>query len=76
MLQCVLTGKAQEVYSALNVADSQNYAKVKAAVLYAYKLVPEAYHQRFRTWKKADRLMLSSHGICTPSLTDGALHWM
>lgn len=29
MLQCVLTGKAQRVYSALSGADSQNYEKVK-----------------------------------------------
>lgn len=54
MLQCALTGRAQEAYSALSVSDSQNYCLVKSAVLKAYELVPEAYRQRFRTWKKAD----------------------
>ena len=43
MLQCVLTGRAQEVFSAMNAADSQKYARVKAAVLKSYELVPEAY---------------------------------
>ena len=54
MLQCALTGRAQEAYSAMSAADSQNYCLVKAAVLKAYELVPEAYRQRFRTWKKTD----------------------
>ena len=36
MLQCVLTGKAQDAYSALSVTDSLSYATVKAAVLKAY----------------------------------------
>lgn len=49
MLQAVLTGKAQESYSALNVSDSLKYAAVKEAVLKAYELVPEAYLQRFRS---------------------------
>ena len=39
LLQCVLTGKAQEAFSALSMADSENYNKVKAAVLKAYELV-------------------------------------
>lgn len=55
MLQCALTGRAQEAYSALSLTDSQNYSVVKSAVLKAYELVPEAYRQRFRTWKKADK---------------------
>uniref|UniRef100_A0A3B4TE40 Gypsy retrotransposon integrase-like protein 1 n=1 Tax=Seriola dumerili TaxID=41447 RepID=A0A3B4TE40_SERDU len=54
MLQCALTGRAQEAYSALSASDSQNYGLVKSAVLKAYELVPEAYRQRFRTWKKVD----------------------
>ena len=29
MLQCVLTGKAQEAYSALSVTDSLSYQSVK-----------------------------------------------
>ena len=32
LLQCVLTGKAQEAYSALTVADSKVYLTVKTAV--------------------------------------------
>lgn len=54
--QCVLTGKAQEANSSLTVADSKDYATVKAAMC-AYELVPEAYCQKFRTWQKADKQM-------------------
>lgn len=54
LLQCVLTGKALEAFSALTVADSKVYATVKAAVLKVYELVPEAYRQRFRYRKKLD----------------------
>lgn len=46
LLQCVLTGRAQEAFSALTAADSENYLKVKLAVLKVYELVPEAYRQR------------------------------
>ena len=52
MLQCVLTGRAQEAYSALSVAESRVYVSAKTAVLKAYELVPEAYHQRFRGMRK------------------------
>uniref|UniRef100_A0A3B4ZKQ1 Gypsy retrotransposon integrase-like protein 1 n=1 Tax=Stegastes partitus TaxID=144197 RepID=A0A3B4ZKQ1_9TELE len=52
LLQCVLTGKAQEAYSCLSVDDSFVYKKIKSAVLKAYELVPEAYRQRFRSWDK------------------------
>ncbi len=55
MLQCVLTGRAQEAYSALSVQDGKNYECVKAAVLKTYELVPEAYRQRFRTWKRHEK---------------------
>ncbi|XP_027132202.1 uncharacterized protein LOC113745020 isoform X1 [Larimichthys crocea] len=54
MLQCVLTGRAQEAYAALNDTESKSYSAVKSAVLRAYELVPEAYRQRFRTWKKGE----------------------
>lgn len=47
MIQCVLTGKAQEAYSALSVTDSLSYASVKSAILKAYEMVPEAYRQLF-----------------------------
>ena len=52
LLQCVLTGKAQGAYSSLSMADSCSYFKIKSAVLKAYELVPEAYHQRFRAWER------------------------
>lgn len=43
LLQCVLTGRAQEAFSSMSTSDSSDYGKVKAAVLKAYELVPEAY---------------------------------
>lgn len=53
MLQCVFTGKAQVAYPALTPVDGMDVLKVKAAaVLKAYELVPEAYRQRFRSWRK------------------------
>ena len=55
LLQSVLQGKAAEVYSAMSVADSSDYEKVKTAILKAYELVPEAYRQRFRNYKKSDQ---------------------
>ena len=53
MLQCVLTGKAQEAYLALS--NSLCCDSVKAADLKAYEIVPEAYRQRFRKGKKGDK---------------------
>ena len=55
MLQCVLTGEAQEAYCALTVAESKVYLTVKTALLKAYELVPEANRQRFRSWEKSGR---------------------
>ncbi len=52
LLQCSLTGKAQEVCSALPIGSSLDYDIVKSAVLRAYELVPEAYRQKFRTHSK------------------------
>lgn len=52
LIQCKLTGKAQEVSSALSVNDSLDYDKLKNAVLKAYELVPEAYRQKFRLHSK------------------------
>ncbi len=43
-----LLGKAQEVCSALTLEQSLDYDAIKAAVLRAYELVPEAYCQKFR----------------------------
>lgn len=55
MLQSVFTGKAQAAYSALSDLDSRVYKTVKEAVLKAYELVPEAYRQRFRSWRKGEK---------------------
>ena len=55
LLQCVLVGKAQRAYSALGSGDWAQYAVVKATVLKAYELVPEAYRQRFRGWRRGDK---------------------
>ncbi|KAL4006226.1 NLR family CARD domain-containing protein 3 [Sarotherodon galilaeus] len=52
LLQCKLTGKAQEVVAALPLKDSLEYSCVKSAVLQAYELVPEAYRQKFRLQRK------------------------
>ena len=55
MLQSVLKGKAQEAYSALSATDCADYDIVKTAILKAYELVPEAYRQKFRHWRKSDK---------------------
>lgn len=48
----MITGKVQEVYAALPIEESADYKIVKAAILKAYELVPEAYRQRFRHYSK------------------------
>lgn len=45
--------RAQEAVAALSLEDSLNYEAVKVAVLRTYKLVPEAYRQKFRNHRKA-----------------------
>ncbi|VDI53054.1 Hypothetical predicted protein [Mytilus galloprovincialis] len=52
MLQSVFEGKAAEIYSALPSEKSSDYDTVKQEVLKAYELVPEAYRQKFRSYKK------------------------
>ena len=47
LLQSILVGKAREAYAALTIEESSQYHIVKAAVLKAYELVPEAYRQKF-----------------------------
>ena len=54
LLQSVLKGKAQEVYSSLSVAQSADYTTVKETILKSYELVPEAYRQKFRNLRKLD----------------------
>ena len=51
LLQSVLVGKAQEVFSLLSVEQSKDYEVVKREILKAYELVPEAYRQKFREMK-------------------------
>ena len=48
ILQSVLTGRAQDVYTAMSVEDSENYYHVKDRILNAYEQVPESYRQKFR----------------------------
>ncbi|VDI79875.1 Hypothetical predicted protein [Mytilus galloprovincialis] len=54
MLQSVFEGKADEIYSALPSEKSSEFDTVKQEVLKAYELVPEAYRQKFRSYKKFD----------------------
>ena len=52
LVQSVFKGKAQLAFSSLSDEDSQDYDKVKSAVLTAYQLVPEAYRLKFRNLEK------------------------
>jgi len=71
LLQCVLTGKAQEAFSAMSVIDSGSYHLVKAAVLRIDELVPEAYRQCFRSLKKETQ----THVEFARDLTTLFSHW-
>ncbi|XP_063586255.1 uncharacterized protein LOC134763618 [Penaeus indicus] len=52
LIDSAFIGRAQEVFSALDLAQSQNYNVVKQAILSVYKKVPEAYRQEFRNSRK------------------------
>ncbi|XP_064111280.1 uncharacterized protein LOC135218759 [Macrobrachium nipponense] len=52
LIQCRLVGKAIRVYNALDECVARDYNKVKAIVLKAYDLVPEAYRLKFRNFTK------------------------
>uniref|UniRef100_UPI00358E6DB6 uncharacterized protein n=2 Tax=Myxine glutinosa TaxID=7769 RepID=UPI00358E6DB6 len=55
LVQSVLVGKAQDIYSALPIDQcADNYEIVKRAILKAYELVPEAYRQKFRNARKRE----------------------
>ena len=55
-----LKGKASEVYLALKPEQTSDYQTVIETILKAYELVPEAYRQKFRNFKrKLTRLMLN-----------------
>ena len=47
-----LTGKAQAAYAAMSIAESNDYDKVKEAILKRYDITEETYRQRFRSVKK------------------------
>lgn len=74
LLQCVLTGKAQEAYASLSAEDSLDFDKVKASVLRAFELVPEAYRQKFRRYKKFDSHTYAEFGREKESLFDRWCH--
>ena len=54
LLQSVLKGKAQEAYTALPISECVDYNCVKIAILKTYELVPEAYRQKFRNYRKQE----------------------
>ena len=59
----MLTEKAHKV----SLGCDLTWESVKASILKAYELVPEAYHQRFRTWAKRAN---QSHMEFVRELTD------
>ena len=52
LLQSALKGKASETYTALSPEQTSDYQFVKESILKAYQLIPEAYRQKFRNYKK------------------------
>ena len=52
LLQSVLVGKARERYIQLDVEQASNYDNVKELILKGYELLPEAYHQKLRSFEK------------------------
>jgi len=52
LIQCVLKGKAREIYTQLSLEQASNYDTVKEVILKGYELVPEAYRQKFRNCEK------------------------
>lgn len=55
LVDTVLVGRAQEVFSAIDASHVNDYEYVKTAVLNVYKKVPEAYRQEFRNARKTDK---------------------
>ncbi|XP_072180990.1 uncharacterized protein [Diadema setosum] len=52
LVQQVLTGKAQAVFSSLSCEHAFDYEKMKDAILQSYEQVPEAYRQQFRNMRR------------------------
>lgn len=50
----LLTGKAQQAYAALSVADAHNYARVKESILRRYDISDETYRQHFRSARRKE----------------------
>ena len=55
LVDSVFVGRAQEVFSAIDVTCVNDYDYVKKAVLNVYKKVPEAYRQEFRDYRRASK---------------------
>ena len=55
LLQSVLMDKARKVYSSMSIEQSSQYETIKKAILKAYELVPEAYRQNFRSYRKQEK---------------------
>ncbi len=70
LLQCVFTDKAQEAYASLSPEASLDYDQVKSAVLRSYELVPEAYRQKFRRYKKTEGQSYAEFGRKKMALFD------
>ena len=68
LVQSVLSGKAQEIYSALTVAQCSDYEVMKGYILKSYELVPEAYRQKFRNYQKFGQ-QTNLCRICTTKTT-------
>ncbi|XP_064101316.1 uncharacterized protein LOC135211982 [Macrobrachium nipponense] len=64
LLQSVLTGKAQEVYSCLSDEQCANYETVKKIILKAYKQVPETYRLKFRHFRKNSSMTFIEFARC------------
>ena len=52
LFQSSLKGKASETYTALSPDQTSDYQFDKESILKAYQLIPEAYRQKFRNYKK------------------------
>ena len=52
VLQALLTGKAQKVFTELTAEQCKDYDALKAALLLSYSVVPEVYRKRFRSIRK------------------------
>ena len=57
-----------------SVKQSSCYDTAKGAILRAYELVPEAYHQRFHNYRKTNTHMLSSLQRKSTCLINGVVH--